>query len=99
MNEAKKKRPLVKSNTQKLICSLEGLGNQAQEEAKNKEAIETYVKFGVEEFFMTASGFEQLTEENTHSYGLSCLGLDIFGPKYKLEDNKFKMSIEIDKES
>ena len=58
-----------------------------------------YIQFAVDELFNFLGGFETMTEDNSHSYALSCIGLDIYGPKFKVEDNKLSMSIEIDKTS
>lgn len=50
--------------------------------------MEKFFKFGIEEMFKMLGGFGNTQEENSHSYGLSCLGMDVFGPRLKLENNR-----------
>lgn len=42
------------------------------------------------------TGSKKFKPDNTHSFGLSCSGFDIYGPRYKIEDNTMSMSIELD---
>lgn len=87
-------RKFKKSNTQYLICGLKQLGNDAQKERKNKEAMAEYVKM----FFETGLSFFQLLGHNdTQSFGLGCSGFDVFGPKLKFKNERLWINMKIDK--
>lgn len=90
------KRKIMKSDFQKLICSLVPLANNAQEHAVNKEAVGAYVEMAFKTIAHMLTGYEKFTHMNTHSYGLSCLGLDIMGPKFSVSDSKFNVQIKLD---
>ena len=80
-----------------LICGLGRFANNAQSTESNKEGLEPYLKHSFESIMFMLNGYRKFTGENTHSYGLSCAGIDILGPKIEIENGRISISIKLDK--
>ena len=81
-----------------LLCGLKGAANQAQANKQNHEAVGQFIESAFAYFVFLFQGYKQFKYDNSHSFGLSCAGLDILGPRIKFEGGKVVVDIKIDKE-
>lgn len=93
-----KKRKMIKSDVQMLLCGLKGAANQAQLVKQNQEAVGDFIETAFAHYLFLLQGYKRFTYDNSHSFGLSCAGLDIMGPSIQFKDGKMVVEIKIDHE-
>ena len=71
------------------------LANNAQEHHENRKACEKYPKMLVSFF---TDYLKQLNNTASPSFGLGCSGIDILGPRTRIDNNKFVMTVKLSDE-